>query len=170
MKSIICVFVSMFFFSVLSAQQPFVVPEVSSDQEKEILYNHVMAYLATGITFAKSKGVSPEEYGKYIGKQFKPYWSPEQGFPALANTTMFLLKGMHPNNEMQIVEQSERMICFKLKNVDALFLHGPAYGMTYKEMLECSKGVLSTIATHMDASFKHQTTDGGWYKVTLKAN
>lgn len=169
MKKIISIVLCLFTFSVINAQQKFSVPEVSSEQEKEILYNHVIAYFATGITFAKTQGVSAEDYGKYIAEQFKPFWDPSQGFPAFANTTMFILKGMHPANEMQIVEQSDKMLLFKMKNVDAIFQMGPAYGITYAEFLECSKGTLETLANYMNTSFEQKTTEDGWYVVTMTA-
>ena len=130
MKSVSLILVLFFSFTHLNAQQTFSVPEVTNDQKKEILYNHVIAYCATGITFAKTKGVSPEEYGNYIGEQFKPFWNPEEGFPFFVNTIMFILKGMHPANEMQILEQNEKMVRFKMKNVDAMFQMGPANGIT----------------------------------------
>ena len=166
MKSTIIFLLLLFSATTLFAQQPFSVPEVTNDQEKEILYNHMIAYAATGITFAKTKGVSAEEYGKYIAEQFKPFWSPEQGFPAFVNTIMFILKGMHPANEMQILDQNENMVRFKMKNVDAMFQMGPAYGITYAEFLECSKGILTTLADYMNSNFKQETKDG-WYIVTI---
>lgn len=169
MKTLALIVLCLFTFSVLNAQQTFSVPKVTPEQEKEILYNHVIAYFATGMTFAKTQGVQPEAYGKYIAEQFKPFWDSSQGFPAFANTIMFILKGMHPANEMQIVKQSDKMLQFKLKNVDALFQMGPAYGITYDEFLECSKGTLETLANYMNTSFGQKTTDNGWYVVTLKA-
>ncbi len=167
MKSIAFIFICIFSVSLLHAQQPFSVPEVTNDQEKEILYNHVIAYCATGITFAKTKGVSPEDYGKYIGEQFKPFWNPEQGFPFFVGTIMFILKGMHPANEMQILEQNEKMVRFKMKNVDAMFQMGPVYGITYDEFLQCSKGVLETLADYMKSEFKQEMDKNGWYVVTI---
>lgn len=167
MKSILTILILLFSAIILFAQQSFSVPEVSNDQEKEILYNHVIAYAATGITFAKTKGVSAEDYGKYIGEQFKPFWSPEQGFPAFANTIMFILKGMHPANEMQIIEQNESMVRFKMKNVDAMFQMGPAYGITYNEFLDCSNGILTTLADYMHSSFSQEMSKDGWYIATI---
>jgi hypothetical protein len=145
MKNLILVSVFILIANFISAQQ-FSVPEVTPEQNKEILYNHVIAYCASGITFAKTKGTTPKEYGKYIGEQFKPFWSPADGFPAFANGMMFILAGMHPDNEMQIVGQSDKMIRFKMKNVDLAFKMGTAYGITYKEFLECSEGIISTLA------------------------
>lgn len=167
MKSIALIFIGVFAVSFLHAQQPFSVPEVTNDQEKEILYNHMIAYCATGITFAKTKGVSPEEYGKYIAEQFKPFWNPDQGFPVFTNTIMFILKGMHPANEMQILDQNEKMVRFKMKNVDAMFQMGPAYGITYTEFLQCSKGVLETLAEYMNSEFSQETDKNGWYVATI---
>lgn len=169
MKSIAFIFICVFSVSFLHAQQPFTVPEVTNDQEKEILYNHMIAYAAAGITFAKTKGVSAEEYGKYIGEQFRPFWDPAQGFPFFAKTIMFILKGMHPANEMQILEQNEKMVKFKMKNVDAMFQMGPAYGITYDEFLLCSKGILETVADHMKSDFSQEIDKNGWYVVTINA-
>ena len=168
MKFIATFFILLISTIFLNAQQPFSVPEVTPDQEKEILYNHVIAYCATGITFAKTKGVSPEEYGKYIGEQFKTFWNPEQGFPFFVNTIMFILKGMHPANEMQILEQNEKMVQFKMKNVDAMFQMGPPYGINYDEFLACSKGILETLADYMKSDFTQETDKNGWYVVTIK--
>ncbi len=153
----------------LIAQQPFVVPEVTSEQKQEILYNHVIGYAVTGIGFAKSKGATPEEFGKYIGTQFTSFWNPADGFEAFANGMIFILAGMHPDNEMQIVAQSEKMVQFKLKNVDISFKNGPMFGVTYDEMLDCSEGIISVLANHMNVSFSHQIVDEIWYEVTLRA-
>ena len=71
MKSLALIVLCLFTFSVLNAQQTFSVPEVTPEQEKEILYNHVIAYFAAGITFAKTQGVSAQDYGKHIGNEFK---------------------------------------------------------------------------------------------------
>ena len=147
----------------------FVVPKVTPEQEKEILFNHVIAYCCTGISFAKKKGIPPKEYGEYMGEMFKPFWNPEEGFPAFANGLMFMLAGMYPDNDMQIVEQSGTMLCFKMKNVDIAFQQGPAFGVTYEELLDCSEGILSVIGEHMNTTFSHRIIDDIWYEVTLQA-
>ena len=145
----------------------FTVPQVAPEQEKEILFNHVIAYCCTGISFAKSKGISPKEYGEYMGNAFKPFWNPDEGFPSFANGLMFMLAGMYANNDLQIIEQNESHLCFKLKNVDIAFKQGPAFGITYEELLECSEGLLETIGEHMNTTFSHKVTDDNWYEVTL---
>ena len=148
--------------------QLFSVPEITPEQEKEVLYNHVIAYCTTGISFAQTKGTSPKEFGEYIGNKFKPFWNPDDGFVAFANGLMFILAGMHPDNGMQIVEQNDKMIRFKMKNVDLAFKQGPAFGTSYEELLECSEGILSTLAEHMNVSFSHEVKDEIWYEVILK--
>lgn len=165
-KLIISILPVLLSITILHAQKQFAVQEITTAQKQEILYSHVIAYAATGIGFAKTKGATPEEFGKYVGKQFKPFWNPADGFPAFANGLLFILGGMHPNNDLQIVEQSSNMIRFKLKNVDISFQNGPAFGVTYNEFLECSKGIISTLAEHMNVSFSHKV-DGIWYEVTL---
>ena len=156
----------MLFTSQLYAQEKFAVPEVTPEQKQEILYNHLIAYDLAGIRFAKSQGVSPQEYGEYIGKLFKPYWNPAEGFPAFANGMLFILTGMYPENEIQIVRQSENMLEFKLKNVDLSFKKGPMYNITYDEFLACSYGTISVLAEYMNVEFSHKMM-GEWYVMKL---
>ncbi len=147
-------------------KKQFVVPRVSPEQKQEILYQHVLGYFLTGIGYAKLKGSLPKEFGEYIGRQFTPFWNPDDGFATFVNGLLFILNGLHPDNEMQILEQSGDMIRFRLKNVDLMFTEGPAFGISYEEMLECSEAVINTLAEHMGSTFS-QKIDDGWYEVLL---
>ncbi len=168
MKFLSFVFAGLFSLSSLLAQNPFSVPQLSPEQEKEVLYNHVVAYFAAGINMAKANDVSPEKYGKFIGELFKVFWTPEDGFVFFVNQIMFILKGVNPYSEMEIKEQNEQMIRFTMSNMNLLFKQGPAYGISYNEFLVCSEGILSTIANHMNADFSYRDTNG-LYEVTIKA-
>ncbi len=151
----------------LTAQEKFTVPELTQEQKSEVLYNHVIGYAVTGIGFAKSQGVSAEDYGKFIGEKFSAFWNPADGFPVLANQLMYILAGMHPDNQMQIVKQDEKSIVFRLKNVDLSFKNGPMFGVTYQDFLDCSYGIIAELADFMGCRFSHKMTDDGWYVVNL---
>ncbi len=157
-------------FSTISfSQNKLEVPELSTDQKQEVLYNHVIAYAVTGIGFAKTQGVLPFEYGQYIGKQFTSFWDPESGLKGFSGGIMYIFAGIHPNNEMQILEESDKKVIFKLKNVNSPFQNGPLYGgVTLKEYLECSDGILTTLAIHMKLSWSAEITEDNWYNVTIK--
>ncbi len=60
------------------------------------------------------------------------------------------------------------MVRFKMKNVDIMFKNRPVFGVTYKEFLECSEGIISTLADYMNVSFTHKVTDV-LYEVTFNA-
>jgi len=155
------------FSGLISAQGEFSVPELTGDQKSDVLYSHVIAYAVTGISFAQSQGMTAEEYGKFIGQKFKAYWQPEDGFAALVNRMMFILAGLHPNNEMAITRQNPKSVTFRLKNVDMPFQNGPMFDVSYKDYLECSFGIISVIAEHMGSTFSQRTDPEGWYEVTL---
>lgn len=142
------------------------VPLLTDNQKEEVLFQHVMAYATTGIAFAKSKGVTPEEYGIFIGKAFTGFWDPSAGFPIFAAQMMYILAGLYPENQMEIVEQDANMVQFRLKNVDLSFRAGPMFGISYQEFLDCSAGIISTLADHMGVNFSHKM-DGEWYEVTF---
>lgn len=166
MKNSILLLLSLLFAIGLAAQQKFEVPQLSPEQKAEVLYSHVLAYNLSGISYAKSKGDSPQKYGEYVGTLFKPFWNPGEGFQPFANGMMYILAGLHPGNEMQIVYQDKKSLQFKLKNVDLSFKSGPAYGITYDEFLECAYGIISVIAEHMNVEFSQKMQDG-WYEVKL---
>jgi len=168
MKILTIIFIGLLSASTLCAQESFTVPQLTPEQETEVLYNHVYAYFAAGLSMAKEKGVTPEAYGKYIGEQFKVFWDPEAGFSFFVNQIMFILKGVNPYSEMKIIEQNEKMIRFTMSNMNKLFKQGPAYGISYDEFLACSDGLLITIANHMKANFSYKNSDG-LYEVTLTA-
>jgi len=168
MKILTIILAALLSASTLCAQDSFTVPQLTPEQETEVLYNHVYAYFAAGLSMAKEKGVSPEAYGKYIGEQFKVFWDPESGFPFFVNQIMFILQGVNPYSEMKIVEQNEKMIRFTMSNMNKLFIQGPAYGISYNEFLACSDGLLKTVANHMKTNFSYKDTDG-LYEVTLTA-
>lgn len=163
MKKITSIITILFLSYALFAQENFSVPQLTTDQEKEVLFNHVMAYSVTGISFARMQGVSAEEYGRFIGKKFAAFWNPDAGFTMLANQMMFILAGMYPDNQMEITEQSESSIAFQLKNVNLAFQNGPMFDVTFQDFLDCSFGIISELATFMDAGFSHKMTDDGWY-------
>ncbi|WP_167605324.1 hypothetical protein [Maribellus sediminis] len=168
MKSLTISVFLFFLFGALYSQEQFEVPQLTQEQKTEVLYSHMVAYAATGISFAKSQGLSAKDYGKFIGQKFAAFWNPEDGFAMLVNRMMFILAGLHPENEMQIVEQDDSGITFKLKNVDLAFKNGPMFDVPYQDFLDCSEGIIAVIAKHMKSSFAHEMTTDGWYVVHLK--
>ena len=147
--------------------QDLVVPRLTQEQKEDVLYQHVMAYAITGISFAKSEGNTPEEYGRFIGKSFSSLWDPSAGYDMFAGQLMYILAGLHPDNQMEIVEQDGKMIRFRMKNVDLFFQNGPVFDVTYQEFLDCSYGIISELAGYMGVDFSHRM-EGEWYEVTFR--
>lgn len=147
--------------------QDLIVPQLTQEQREDVLYQHVMAYAITGIAFAKSEGTTPEDYGRFIGKSFASFWDPSAGYQMFAEQLMYILAGLHPDNQMEIVEQDGQMVRFRLKNVDLFFQNGPVFDVTYQEFLDCSYGIIAALATYMGVEFSHRM-DGEWYEVTFK--
>jgi hypothetical protein len=118
----------------------------------------------TGISFARSQGVSPEDCGKFIGKRFMAFRNPEDGFVMLVNRMMYILAGLHPDNEMAVVRQDPKSVAVKLKNVDLSFKNGPMFVVSCKDFLEWSYGIISMIADHMGSIFSYNNDEEGWYE------
>lgn len=166
MKSLSLFVTCLFLFNLSYAQDKLSVPELTEQQKQEVLYNHVISYAASGVSYAKSLGKSPEEYGRYVGSLFTPFWDPAAGLQGFAGQIMFIMAGIHPANEMNIVAQDEKSIKVRLKNVDMPFKQGPMLGVSYEEFLEFSNGLLIVLADFMKLDFSQRMVDG-WYEFSI---
>lgn len=166
MKSLSLFVTCLFLFNLSYAQDKLSVPELTEQQKQEVLYNHVISYAASGVSYAKSLGKSPEEYGRYVGSLFTPFWDPAAGLQGFAGQFMFIMAGIHPANEMNIVDQDENSIRVRLKNVDKPFKQGPLLGVSYEEYLEFSNGLLVVLAEFMKLDFSQRMADG-WYEFSI---
>ena len=167
MKSLSLVALCLFIFSFSSAQDKFAIPELTQDQKQEVLYMHVISYAASGISYAKEMGSTPEAYGKYVGNLFTPFWNPAEGLPGLANRIMYIFAGIHPANEMQIMDQDENSLRIRLKNVDQPFKQGPFLGVSYDEYLAFSGALLTVLADFMKVDLSQKMVNE-WYELSLK--
>lgn len=149
------------------AQNEFAVPVLTPEQKQQVLYNHVIAYANSGISYAKYLGKTPASYGSFVGKQFLPYWDPAGGLTALGNGLMYIMAGMHPNNEITIEKQSNKQLAVKFKNLELPFKEGPNLEVSFDEYLEFCEGLIGTLATHMGLEYS-QSFDGTWFHYQLK--
>lgn len=142
-----------------------IIDELSNNEIQEVLYVHAMAYYVNGINFARSHGISPEEYGTFLGNQFLPYWDKDIEFISFTNKMIHILKGVHYHNEIQIVSNGDQKVYILIDNVDALFKNGDFYDVSYAEFLLCSYGLFNKITDHVGVDFSQKITEDNRYQL-----
>jgi len=142
-----------------------IVDELSNNEIQDVLYIHAMSYYVNGINFAKSHGISPEEYGTFLGNQFLPFWDKDIDFVSFTSKMIHILKGIHYNSDIKIVSNGDKKVFIMISNVDALFKNGLFYDISYEEFLQCSNSLFQKISDHVGVSCSQNITTGNYYQL-----
>jgi len=73
----------------LLAQDKYTVPDISVEDKFNRTLGQFWGIFATSVDFAKSQGITPHDYGKYLGKVFAPTWNKEAGFEGMVWGTVY---------------------------------------------------------------------------------
>ena len=157
-----------FFFVVSIAQEKFVVPERTDMQKQWRLTSQVNVIILNSINYAKSMEQTVEEYATFTGNQFKTSWKLENGWEGFAEGCLHNWAILRPDNQIEILEQSETMLKFKSKiPYSRLKEDGPYYNVSHDEYMTFLKISHKTIGNYLGASISFEDVDKGII-VTIK--
>jgi hypothetical protein len=155
MKKIICILVSVAFMFSLYAQEKYTV-QVRTDLEKYItVKSQFYSFMNAGISFAKSKGVSPFEYGKYVGNLFAPSWNQEIGFEGFVRSVIRTWESMKTDTEgtITVTEKPDGSVIMEFPKVSMMKYFAAGIPIaTFEECIEYFRGVIKPIADKFSCS------------------
>lgn len=159
MKKLTFIIIAVLLSIATSAQTLFSVPEVTDLQKlqiaKGLCYNNILM----GISYAKSQGITVEEYAKYGGEQIKPFYK-ELGFESFVRDQLNAWVAMVGNTE--IMSQSENKIIFRISQVyPALETQGPFWNVSYAEMMKWLELIYAIPCESIGLSYSMKITDQG---------
>lgn len=158
----------LFFFIASIAQEKFVVPEQTDIQKQWRLTSQMNVLVINSINYAKSVGQTVEELATFTGNQFKTSWNKENGWEGFAKGCLRNWLMFRPDNQIEILEQSETMLKFKSKIPYArLKTDGPFYNVSHDEYMTFLKISHKTIGNYLGASISFENVDKGII-VTIK--
>lgn len=163
MKKLLTLISCLILSGVLIAQEKYPVPDINADQKHQRTLFQAWTFAAAGIEFAKSHGISPYEYGKYIGKLFAPSWGPGNDYDSFVKWSVFNFENFRHVSDaaMKVTENPDGS--FSLVTDEKMwhqyFPDGQSL-VSFDEFLEFSKGINEPIADHMGATTKMDRKDG----------
>jgi hypothetical protein len=159
------IFVILFCFSLTSsllAQEKYTVPDIRLEEKFDRILGQFWGIFATSVDFAKSQGITPYDYGKYLGKVFAPTWNKDAGFEGLVRGTLYNWENFKRDEDgkIQLQEMDDGSVVISVPRMawDRYFSENfPP--VSFKETMECMQGVSEEIATHLSAEIKQKITD-----------
>ena len=104
--------------------------------------------MTTGINFAKSQGVSPYDYGIYVGTIYASHWNPEIGFEGFVTNAIRAWASLMTDQGGKIIvtEKADNSVLMEFpKNEMTKFLRKENPVATTEEVVEYFNGVLKPI-------------------------
>lgn len=162
MKKCLTFFICLLLTASLLAQEKYPVPVRTGDQKHGRTLFQLYSTLAAGISFAKAHGVTPYEYGKYMGNLFAPSWGAGNDYEAFVKGSIFNIENFrHISDAGLIVEENNDgsvSIVTNDKMWHKYFPDGNGYA-SYDEFSECMKGLWEPLSNHMGATLSQETRD-----------
>ena len=153
------------------SMKEFELPKLYMEQKWARASMNLGAQMVAGIAFAKSQGITPEEYGKYVGELHGQYWDAGEQCPL-----KYFIIGMYKNMnsfedfKMEIMEHSDSDIKAKMcRKWEENFSWTDKYGATMDEYNNCMEALWIAIAGNLGLDYSQQIEEE-WIivKVTKK--
>jgi len=162
MKKLLSFAICLIFICHAFGQEKYAIPERTPEQKHQRTLGQFWAVYAAGINFVKSQGISPYEYGKYIGNLFASSWNKENGFEGFVNGTIFNWENFRTDADepLAIKEKDDGSVMIKL-SVDTwkkYFPEGNPYA-SFKDAMDCMQGTFEPIADYMGCSVNQEVTE-----------
>jgi len=160
-KLLMLIICSLLVGSVLS-QEKYSIPERTGDQKHGRTLYQLWSLNAASINFAKSKGVTPYEFGKYLGSLFAPGWGPGNDFDGFVKGVIYNTENCRHVKDAPLSVKVNEDGSVKLFCSDKMFhKYFPDDNpfVSYKDFLEFYNGIFEPIANHMGASVNMEIKD-----------
>ena len=146
----------------LIAQEKYPVPVRTSDQKLARMAYQYWTLTAAGINFAKTHGVTPYDYGKFMGNLFAPTWGAGNNFEGFIKGMIGNFESMRLISDPAIVVKEDNDGSVRISTNDKIyhryFPDGKGYA-TYDEFREYFRGLSEPLADHMGAKVLIEVQD-----------
>ena len=162
MKKSLTIIICLVLTASLIAQEKYPVPVRTADQKHGRALFQFYSCLAAGISFAKAHGVTPYEFGKYMGNLYAPSWGAGNDYEAFVKGSIYNFESFrHVTDAALVVEENKDgsvSIIMNDKMWHKYFPEGKGYA-SYGEFNECMKGLMEPISNHMGATLSKENRD-----------
>jgi hypothetical protein len=168
MKKLLFITFLCFVLISLKAQEAFQVPTLTDANKHSMMVFQTNGFVLNTINYAKSMGKTVEDVANFTGDQFKTSWNKENGFTGFVNGTLYNWLCFVTNNNIEILDQSNRMISFKTNTLfPDLKKNSTQFNVTYEDYLTFMRIVHEKVADYLGAVYSQTSTEDGMV-ITIK--
>ncbi len=149
------------------AQTEFSVPDLTIEQKfdaaKALMYRNI----CSAIVEAKTGGMTAEEFGRNIGRQWNPVWDNNPGFEQFVGFSIWSWAVL--SEEVKIMEQSADKVVVLVPSLSEELEEAPILeSFSIEDLVAYFDGMMGEIATHLDFNMKITWGDQGMIAVITK--
>jgi hypothetical protein len=126
---------------------------------------NLKSFTLTGIAYAKSLGKTPEDYGKFVGELYAPFWTIRKRSPEQIVKGIYFNRQMNRNFQLEILSESETIVkarwkeWLNLKDNTGMGITGEEYALFLGKIYE-------TISDHLELEWQQEFVDD-WLVFTV---
>lgn len=149
------------------AQTEFSVPDLTIEEKfdaaKALMYRNI----CSAIVEAKNGGITAEEFGKIIGKQWIPVWDNNTEFDQFVGFSIWSWAAL--SDEVKILEQSADKVVLLVPSLSKEMEEAPILeSFSIEDLVAYFDGMMGVIATHLDYNIKLSWGDKGMKTVITR--
>jgi hypothetical protein len=142
MKTLTIIFITILISFTTAAQTTISVPQYPDSVKHKVAVSLCWNNVLMAVNFAKSQGMTVEEYGKYAGQQAIPYWNKDMEFKQFAYN--FIGSWVIMSKGVEILSQTDNNIVFRIAKVYPMIEEqGSFVGVTFKELITYMSAILA---------------------------
>jgi hypothetical protein len=158
-------------------EQEIELPQLTLEDKWEVARGNIIYFVVCGITYAKSKDGSPEEFGTHAGNVAAPFWRTGVGGlrmrtkEEVGEALAYFVEGISENYQqfkdfqMEILSQEATAVKVRMKNFGEDVIRGES-GVTVDEYFRFFEKKWEAIANSLGLEYK-QDTKGDWTYFTV---
>jgi len=149
-------------------EQRIELPQLTLEEKWGKAESNLIYFIVCGITYAKSKGESTEDFGTHAGNIAAPSWKKGKGKgPAYLVRGISRNKQQFKNFQMEILSETETTIKARMKGFgNKYFIKRPDRGVSEDEYIRFFEKKWVAIADYLGLEYK-QKVEGDWIIFTV---
>ncbi len=161
------VFMTSIFVCSQESKHEIELPKLSLEQKWEKAESNLLYFIACGITYAKSKGETADDFGTWAGLVACPFWKENESI-----TPATLVEGISGNKQqfkdfqMEILEVNKSVLKGRMRNFGNKYFVKYDFGITEDEYIRFFNKKWVAIAQCIGLDYK-QEVDGEWIYFTV---
>jgi hypothetical protein len=143
-------------------QEKFSVPEIPVTAKHQQVVFQFYSIFGGSVQFAKTQGVSPYEFGQYLGELFAPTWNEEAGFEGFVNGSIYIWESFNTveDGSVSVDESDDGSVVVKVPiQSRKRYLTGEPSFMSFEDLHLCMQGLMEPIAEHLGVTFSQEVAE-----------